>query len=91
MRASYKSDTRSEHTAERRAARRQIIEALCEGRPLGIRLQMQQDLGKSILADGSGDSLDAAICAVQAAWAARRPGYGLPAAAAHGEGWIISA
>ena len=41
--------------------------------------------------DHFGDLLDAAICAVQAAWAALRPGYGLPAAASGGEGWIVSA
>ena len=40
---------------------------------------------------GSGDLLDAAICAVQAAWAATRPDYGIPASAPAGEGWIITA
>lgn len=91
IRASYKSDTRSEHTAVRRAIRKRIVEKLKQAKPLGIRLQAGKAVEKTLIEDGSGDSLDAAICAVQAAWAARRSGYGLPAAAAHGEGWIISA
>ena len=33
----------------------------------------------------------AVICAVQAAWAARQPGYGLPARVPRAEGWIITA
>ena len=45
---------------------------------------------RALIADGSGDLLDAVICAVQAAWAARQPGYGIPASAPAGEGWIVS-
>lgn len=86
IRESYKSDTRREQTPARRAVRRRIVAALREGRPLGIRLETKLDL----VADGSGDMLDAAICAVQAAWAARRPGYGIPPDAPEGEGWIVS-
>lgn len=89
LRASYKSDTRSEHTAARRAVRRRIVNALLAGQPLGIRLRMK---GQSALVeDGSGDLLDAAICALQAAWASRRPRFGLPARVPAGEGWIVSA
>src|SRR6266480_1166635 len=40
---------------------------------------------------GAGDLLDAVICATQAAWAALRPHYGLPAGAFGAEGWIVSA
>jgi len=87
VRESYKSDTRSEHTPARAAARQRIVTALKAGRPLGIALQARIDL----VADGSGDMLDAVICAVQAAWAARQPRYGLPLNAPPGEGWIISA
>ena len=35
LRASYKSDTRSEHTPARRAVRRSILKSLAAGRPLG--------------------------------------------------------
>ena len=86
LRDSYKSDTRSEQTPRRRAVRQQVMKYLIAGKPLGIRLRTKLDL----VADGSGDALDAAICAVQAAWAARQPGYGIPPHAPAGEGWIVT-
>jgi hypothetical protein len=91
IRASYKSDTRAEQTPARKAIRRQIVDALREGRPLGIEMRADESLVRRITTDGSGDLLDAAICAVQAAWAARRPRYGLPDKTHRGEGWIVSA
>jgi hypothetical protein len=91
IRASYKSDTRAEQTPARTAVRKQVLSALKEGRPLGIRVQMERKFEKQVVADGSGDLLDALICAAQAAWAAKRPGYGLPAEASAGEGWIVTA
>jgi hypothetical protein len=91
IRASYKSDTRAEQTPARMAARKQVLSALKDGRPLGVRVQMERKFEKQIVADGSGDLLDAVICAAQAAWAAKRPGYGLPAEASAGEGWIVTA
>jgi hypothetical protein len=89
IRESYKSDTKAEHTPARTAARRRIVAALKKGEPLGIVLRTK--LGEALIADGSGDLLDAAICAVQAAWAARRPRYGLPSRVPASEGWIVSA
>ncbi|MGQ0653570.1 MAG: DUF429 domain-containing protein [Betaproteobacteria bacterium] len=91
LRESYKSDTRREHTPARKAVRRKVMAALLEARPLGVGLKATPALLRQMIEDGSGDSLDAVICAVQAAWANRRPGYGIPAAAPRGEGWIISA
>jgi hypothetical protein len=91
LRASYKSDTRSEHTPARKAVRRAVVKAMVEGIPLGIRLRADRKLLDALIDDGSGDLLDAVICAVQAAWAAGRKGYGIPADAPAGEGWIISA
>jgi hypothetical protein len=91
LRASYKSDTRSEHTPARKAVRRAVVKALGEGKPLGIQLRAEKKLLKALVDDGSGDLLDAAICATQAAWAAGTKGYGIPADAPAGEGWIISA
>ena len=90
LRASYKSDARSEHTRERLAVRKKVLSSLEAGKPLGIRLDVTNTLRSEIVADGSGDLLDAVVCAVQAAWAAREPGYGLPAEAFAGEGWILS-
>ena len=91
IRASYKSDTRAAHTPARRAVRRQIVAALQAGRPLDITMKMERKLRQNVIDDGSGDLLDAAICAVQAAWAASRRRYGLPAGAGDGEGWILTA
>jgi hypothetical protein len=91
LRASYKSDTRSEQTPERRNVRVRILKALENRLPLQIALSVDTGLKRRIIADGSGDLLDAVICAVQAAWAAQRPRYGLPAAAGAGEGWIVTA
>jgi len=90
LRDSYKSDTRAEQTAARAAVRRRIVRALRLGRPLGIALTLESRLQASLFRDGSGDRLDAVICAVQAAWAALRPRYGMPRESAH-EGWIVSA
>jgi hypothetical protein len=93
IRASYKSDTRSEQTPARKSVRHAIVQALLAGRPLGIRLKLRAALQKDIIADGSGDLLDAVTCAVQASWGwtRRRSNYGLPADAPAGEGWIVTA
>jgi hypothetical protein len=90
IRESYKSDTKRDHTPSRRAARKRVIEALKRGRPLGIKLLLKENTERMLIAEGSADSLDAVICAVQAAWAAGQPGYGIPAGAPPGEGWIVS-
>ena len=91
LRGSYKSDTRAEHTAARKATRRKVLKALLDGKPLGIFLKTDASLRKAMVEEGSADLLDAAICAVQAAWAATRQGFGLPPEAFRGEGWIVSA
>jgi hypothetical protein len=92
IRASYKSDTRSEHTPARKSARRKIVQALKSGEPLGIRITFGRELERQLVADGSGDLLDAVICAVQAAWGwtRRESNYGLPRDAPAGEGWILT-
>ena len=89
IRESYKSDTRSEQTPARTAARRRILKALKQGQPL--RIVLKTALEKRLVADGSGDTLDAVICAVQAAWAAGRVRYGLPTHVPPAEGWIVTA
>jgi hypothetical protein len=92
IRDSYKSDTRREHTPERKAVRKRILRALKAGEPLGIKLELANGIERQLLNDGSGDLLDAAICAVQAAWGwtRRRSNFGLPAHADPGEGWIVT-
>jgi len=92
-RASYKNDARALQTPERRAARRRIVAALERGsHPLGVRVSFPRgSMRDRLIDDGSGDALDAALCAVQAAWAAARPNFGLPQRVASCEGWIVSA
>jgi hypothetical protein len=91
IRASYKSDTTGEQTPAREAVRKRILGDMKAARALGVGLALDGSLEKALLNDGSGDLLDAAICALQAAWAATRPRFGLPNEAFSGEGWIVSA
>jgi hypothetical protein len=89
---SYKSDATARHTALREAARRDIVDALCQGRTrLGVVLQLTAVQHEQLVADGSGDRLDAVLCLVQAAWAGGHPRYGLPVDIDPLEGWIVSA
>ncbi|WP_292937735.1 DUF429 domain-containing protein [Noviherbaspirillum sp.] len=91
-RASYKSDEKARQTPDRRAARETIIKALEEGtHPLGVTLQLKKSLRRTLVDDGTADWLDAVLCAVAAAWAARRPHYGLPLEIDPVEGWTAGA
>ena len=93
VRGSYKSDTRAKQTVERARARGTILAALRSGKHrLGIRVRFSSpSLQRDALADGSGDSLDAVLCMVQAAWGSERRAFGLPRAIPACEGWIVSA
>ena len=92
IRDSYKSDTRREQTPARKAVRARIVRALTAGKPLGIRLKLEKRLARRLIDDGSGDTLDAAICAAQAAWGwmRRTSNFGLPPEADPAEGWIVT-
>ena len=87
-----KSDTRARQTDERLIARKDLLEALEQGRSrLCLRLKLSHAQRDALVADASGDRLDAVLCLLQAAWAADRPGWGLPAQIDPLEGWIVSA
>jgi hypothetical protein len=91
-RASYKSDDRAKQTAERLAERRRIIATLEAGGLKWLpRLKMPAKLERACLDDASGDSLDAVLCALQAAWGWQRRArnFGLPAQFDPLEGWIV--
>ena len=89
---SYKSDTRAKQTAERLIARTDLVDALEQGRTrLGLRLRVSHAQRDALVADASGDRLDAVLCLMQAAWAAQQPGHGLPDGIDPLEGWIVSA
>ena len=91
-RRSYKSDTRAKQTAEREAARRDLIDGLATGRSrLGLRLELTPAHRAALIADATADRLDAVLCLMQAGWAAARPNHGLPTDADKLEGWIVTA
>lgn len=97
---SYKSDDKAKQTPDRLIARRTLIEALESGRaPLlsaaGLRLKLSHAQRDRLADDPSGDSLDAVLCLLQAAWAllqheAGHACWGLPPFDPL-EGWIVSA
>ena len=88
----YKSDARAKQTPERLIARKDLLEALEQGRSrLGIRVAMSHAQRDALTADASGDRLDALLCLVQAAWASRQSNHGLPEEVDAVEGWIVSA
>lgn len=96
-RRSYKSDDKARQTPERLIARKDLITALEHGQTrLGLRLKLTHAQRDALVDDASGDSLDAALCLMQAAWAHARHAqgdacYGLPADLDPLEGWIVTA
>jgi hypothetical protein len=72
-RRSYKNDDTLKHTPERLIARKDIVAALEQGRTrLNLRLKLTPAQHDALIADASGDRLDAVLCLVQAAWAGGR-------------------
>lgn len=93
-RRSYKSDDPARQTAERSRHRDALLQALGRGETrLGLCLSLTAAQHAELVADGSGDLLDACLCLVQAAWASRQGGplFGLPAGLDPLEGWILTA
>ena len=94
---SYKSDTKAKQTPDRLIARKDLITALELGQTrLQLRLKLTHAQRDMLVEDAKGDSLDAVLCLMQAAWAQARHDagdarYGLPADVDPLEGWIITA
>ena len=94
---SYKSDDKAKQTPERLIARKDLITALELGQTrLGLRLKLTHAQRDLLVGDAKGDSLDAVLCLMQAAWAMNQheqgaPLYGLPPSTDPLEGWIITA
>ncbi len=89
---SYKSDERAKQTPERLIARKDLVDALEQGRTrLAVRLRLSHAQRDALVADASGDRLDAVLCLLQAAWARAQPAFGRPVLADALEGWIVSA
>ncbi|MDH4449853.1 MAG: DUF429 domain-containing protein [Rhodoferax sp.] len=94
---SYKSDDKAKQTPERLIARKDLLHALETGQTRwNLRLKLSHAQRDALADDASGDSLDAVLCLVMAAWAHARhaeghPLYGLPLDMDPLEGWIVSA
>lgn len=91
---SYKSDEQSKQTADKLEARQEIMSRLRSPELLdnyGIMLELCDEMANIFIQDPTGDSLDALLCAIQAAWAytQRSHGYGIPAKCNKDEGWIV--
>jgi hypothetical protein len=95
-RRSYKSDDKAKQTPERLIARKDLITALEHGQTrLNLRLKLTHAQRDTLVDDASGDSLDAVLCMMQAAWAQTRHAqgearYGLPDQMDPLEGWIVT-
>ena len=91
---SYKSDDKLKQTPQRLIARKDLVTALELGQTrLGLRLKLSHAQHDALIDDASGDSLDAVLCLIQAAWAQQQgaPHYGLPLDRDALEGWIVTA
>lgn len=97
---SYKSDDKARQSPDRLIARKTLINALESGvAPLllaaQLRLKLSHAQRDALADDASGDTLDAVLCLLQAAWAqvqhqAGHPCWGLPPFDPL-EGWIVTA
>ena len=90
----YKSDDRRKQNEAKTAARRAIIAGLQSpalAQAYGFSLELPMNLAERMVLEHSADSVDAVLCAVQAAWAfgRRNEGFGIPAGCDLLEGWIV--
>ena len=94
---SYKSDDKAKQTPERLIARKDLVTHLELGQTrLNLRLKLTHAQRDALIDDASGDSLDAVLCMLQAAWALQQhqkgaKNHGLPAQTDPLEGWILTA
>jgi len=95
--AAYKADTAAKQSRHRKTARENIIKGLVSAKlakEFGFRVRLPRSIRGRAIDDPSGDTLDALLCAVQAAWAwsQGKPHYGIPDIhhpVIRCEGWIV--
>jgi hypothetical protein len=94
-RTPYKSDIRAKQTAEKQAARIELLRAL-QAKAFYHEYQFQLGLSSEfrdrLIEDVAGDELDAVLCAIEAAWSwnQRTENLGIPEDVDRNEGWIVS-
>ena len=91
---SYKTDDVKKQTSAKRSAREEIVRGLrSEDTRLyfGFDIDFSNDYADACIEDGSGDKLDALLCAIQAGWAYshREQNFGIPTDCDRLEGWIV--
>lgn len=88
-RRSYKQDTKAKQTKEQYEARAALLQKIKEG-AIKSTHGITVDAPDSLIDDPGADTLDALLCAIQAAWAYTQKDnhYGAPADADPLEGWI---
>jgi Protein of unknown function (DUF429) len=90
---SYKSDEQSKQTADKLLTRQYLVCKLRSHELLdnyGITLELPVEMADIFIQDPTGDSLDALLCAIQAAWtySQRDHNFGIPPDCNKNEGWI---
>jgi hypothetical protein len=92
---SYKQDLIAKQTAAQRENRVELLTKLVEIAPqvLGFSLKSSRVHTAHMIDDASGDTLDAYLCMVQAAYGAQRreSNFGFPQSTPANEGWILMA
>lgn len=85
----YKAESRKSQTKARYAARRDILNAIENGK-LETHYGLSVTAPTALVDDPTGDHLDALLCSIQAAWAwsKRDQQYGMPEGTDPLEGWI---
>jgi len=91
---SYKTDNIQQQTAERRSAREDILHGLCSEdmkNHFGFNIHFSDEDANRLIQDGSGDRLDALLCAIQAGWAYMQQdrNFGILEDCDPLEGWIV--
>lgn len=94
---SYKSDHKAKQTGERLIARKDLLTSLEMGHThLNLSLKLTHAQREALIDDPTGDTLDAVLCLIQAAWGQQQylqgsERFGLPFTMDPLEGWILSA
>lgn len=91
---SYKTDEKKKQTPALRSAREKIVRGLLSKDTqlfFGFDVHLSSDHAENFINDGTGDQLDALLCAIQAGWAytQREHHYSIPTDCDRLEGWIV--